>query len=26
MPSERAGQKFLGCSAFPKCRFTRSVS
>jgi len=23
---ERAGQKFLGCSAFPKCRFTRPVS
>ncbi|MDE3207742.1 MAG: topoisomerase DNA-binding C4 zinc finger domain-containing protein [Pseudomonadota bacterium] len=26
MPSERAGQKFLGCSAFPRCRFTRPVS
>ena len=23
---ERAGQKFLGCSAFPKCRFIRNVS
>lgn len=22
---ERAGQKFLGCSAFPKCRYTKSV-
>ncbi len=23
---ERAGQKFLGCSAFPKCRFTKPVN
>lgn len=23
---ERAGQKFLGCSAFPKCRFTKPMS
>lgn len=23
---DRAGQRFLGCSAFPKCRFTRQVS
>lgn len=23
---ERAGQKFLGCSAFPKCRFTKPMA
>lgn len=23
---ERVGQKFLGCSAYPKCRFTRAAS
>lgn len=23
---ERAGQKFLGCSAFPKCRFTKPMN